>query len=85
MDLQMGALEIIFGIVLIIFSIAIVAVVLFQEGNQKSLGAISGGADNFIGKSKARGVDAMLERMTRFVAIGFFLLTVAVNIVVFFA
>jgi len=83
--MQMSALEIVFGIVLIIFSIAIVAVVLFQEGNQKGLGAISGGADNFIGKSKARGLDAMLERMTRFVAIGFFLLTIAVNIVVFFA
>ena len=83
--MQMSALEIIFGIVLIIFSVAIVAVVLFQEGNQKSLGAISGGGDNFIGKSKSRGVDAMLERMTRFVAIGFFLLTIAVNVVVFFA
>lgn len=82
--MELGAVEIILGAVIILFSIGIIAVVLFQEGHQKNLGAISGGADNFLGKTKARGVDAMLEKITKFVAIGFFLVTIAVNAIIFF-
>ena len=82
--MQMGAVEIILGAVIILFSIGIVAVVLFQEGHQKNLGAISGGADNFLGRTKARGLDAMLEKITKFVAIGFFLVAIVVNAVIFF-
>ena len=38
----MGAVEIIFGIVLLLFALAIIIVVLLQEGHQQSLGAITG-------------------------------------------
>ena len=44
----MGAVEIIFGIVLLLFALAIIIVVLLQEGHQQSLGAITGGADTFL-------------------------------------
>ncbi len=81
--MAMGSVQIILGVIIILFSIGIIAVVLFQEGHQKNLGAISGGADNFLGKTKARGVDAMLERITKFVAIGFFVVVVVVNVIVF--
>ena len=81
----MSTVEIIFGIILLLFSIAIVLVVLLQEGHQKNLGAITGGADTFLEKHQARSVDAFLARWTKVIAVGFFLLVIAINAVVFFA
>lgn len=80
----MGALEIIFGIVLLLFSIAIIIVVLLQEGHQQNLGAIIGGADTFLSKNKARSIDAFLNRWTKFIALGFFVLVIVINIIMYF-
>ena len=54
----MNALEIVLGIILMLFAIAIIIVILLQEGNQKNLGVVTGGADTFLSKNKARSVDA---------------------------
>ncbi len=82
----MGVLELIFGIVLLVFAVAIIAVVILQEGRQAGIsGAIQGGADSFLSKNKARTVDAFLSRATKFIAVLFFLLTIGVNVIVFFA
>lgn len=43
----MGAVQIIFGAVLLLFSIAIILIVLLQEGHQKNVGVVTGGADTF--------------------------------------
>lgn len=80
----MGVVEIIFGIVLLVFSIAIILVVLLQEGSQKNMGVISGGADTFLSKHKARSVDAFLSRWTKVIAIGFFVLVIVINAVMYF-
>lgn len=81
----MSSIEIIFGIILILFSVAIVAVVLFQEGHQQNLGAISGvNNDTFLSKNRARSIDAFLERWTKFIAIGFFLVVILINAIMFF-
>ncbi len=80
----MGAVEIIFGVILLLFSIAIVVVVLLQEGHQQNLGAITGGADTFLSKNKARSIDAFLARWTKFIAIGFFVLVIAINVIMYF-
>ena len=66
--------EVIIGVILILFSLVIIAVVLLQEGRQANLGAISGAADSFLEKGKARTWDARLARMTKFIAIAFFVL-----------
>ncbi len=81
----MGVVEIIFGIILMIFAIVLISVVLLQEGNQKNLGAISGGADTFLSKNKARTVDALLAKGTKFVAIAFFVTVIVINIILRFA
>ncbi|WP_017726331.1 preprotein translocase subunit SecG [Halalkalibacterium ligniniphilum] len=66
-------------VLLIIVSIALIAVVLLQSGRSAGLsGAISGGAEQLIGKQKARGIDAVLSRMTVILAVLFFLLTILV-------
>lgn len=80
----MSALEIVFGIVLLLFSVAIIIVVLLQEGNQKNMGVVTGGADTFLSKNKARSVDAFLSRWTKVIAIGFFLFVIVVNVVMYF-
>ena len=80
----MGPVEIIFGIILLLFSIAIIIVVLLQEGHQQNLGAITGGADTFLAKNKARSLDAFLSRWTKFIALGFFVLVIGINIIMYF-
>lgn len=81
----LSIIEIIGGIALILFSIAIVLVVLFQEGQQQSMGAISGGAaDTFLAKNKSRSIDTFLARWTKFIAVGFFIMVILVNAVSFF-
>ncbi len=80
----MGALEIVFGIILLLFALAIIIVVLLQEGSQKNMGVITGGADTFLSKNKARSVDAFLSRWTKVIAIGFFLFVIVVNAVMYF-
>lgn len=81
----MGALQLIFGSIFLIFCLAIIIVVLLQEGHEQSLGTITGGADTFFAKNKARSIDAFLARWTKVIAIVFFLLDIAMNVIVFFA
>ena len=80
----MTALQIVFGIILLLFSVAITVIVLLQEGHQQNLGAITGGADTFLSKNKARSVDAFLARWTKVIAVGFFALVIIINAVMFF-
>ena len=48
----MSTIEWVFGIILAIFAIAIIIVVLLQEGHQKDLGTVTGGADTFFDKTR---------------------------------
>ncbi len=70
----MSIWEIIIGIVLIGFSLLIIAVVLLQEGRQANLGTISGAADSFMEKGKARTWDARLAKWTKVISVTFFVL-----------
>ncbi len=81
----MSSLEIVLGIMLILFAIGVIAVVLFQEGQQKSLGSITGsGSETFLSKNKSRSIDAFLERWTRVISVGFFIMVIAVNMLLYF-
>ena len=81
----MSSIEIFFGVMLILFAIAIVAVVLFQEGKQSNSGVITGaGTDTFLTKNKSRSIDAFLARWTKFIAIMFFILIIGINAITFF-
>lgn len=73
----MGITEIIVGSLIIILAIVIIAAILLQEGRRAGInGAISGGADTFLSKNKARSVDAFLARWTKVIAIVFMILVV---------
>ena len=69
------------GIVMLVLSVIIIAVVLLQQGRRSGIGAISGGADTFLSKGKARTADAKLSRMTKYIAIAFFVLAVVANVI----
>ncbi len=78
----MSAWEIILGIAVILVSLIIIAVILFQQGHRSGInGAISGGADTFLSKNKARTFDATLARITKYVAILFFVLALVANVI----
>ncbi len=56
----------------VILALILIAVVLLQSGKNAGLsGSISGGAETFFGKNKARTLDGMLSRVTTGVAILF--------------
>ncbi|TXO05119.1 preprotein translocase subunit SecG, partial [Staphylococcus aureus] len=65
---------------LIIDCIALITVVLLQEGKSSGLsGAISGGAEQLFGKQKQRGVDLFLNRLTIILSILFFVLMICIS------
>ncbi len=70
------------GAVMLVISIVITVVVLLQQGRRQGInGAISGGADTFLSKNKARSVDALLERTTKYFAFGFFILALVADVI----
>ena len=67
-------------VLLILDCIALVTVVLLQEGKSNGLsGAISGGAEQLFGKQKQRGIDLFLHRLTIVLSIIFFLLMLGIT------
>lgn len=73
-------LSVILKILFILVCVAIVALVLMQEGKSAGLGAISGAAESYWGKNKGRSMEGMLGKITKYLAIGFILLAVLLNV-----
>ncbi|MGE9970523.1 preprotein translocase subunit SecG [Candidatus Pseudoscillospira sp. SGI.172] len=75
-------LKLILTILQVLLGVFLVVVVLLQEGKTAGLsGAISGGADTFLSKNKAKSWDAKLARWTKWVAIAFVVLTLVLSLV----
>ena len=69
-------MQLFFTIIQVIVAILLTAVVILQSGKRSGLsGAIAGGADTFLSKNKAKSWDAKLAKMTKWVAIGFMVIT----------
>ena len=79
----MGALRIILTVLFIFDCVALVIVVLMQEGKAAGLGAISGAAETYWGKNKGRSMEGMLVKVTKVLAVGFILLAAVLNLNVF--
>ncbi len=62
----------VFTVLLIISGLILIASILMQSGKSAGLsGSIGGGAEQLFGKQKARGYEAMFERVTKFAAVAF--------------
>ena len=75
-------LKLVLSIVLVVLSLALIAIVMLQSGKSAGLsGAIAGGADTFLSKNKAKPLDAKLSKMTKWVAIAFMVLALLISLV----
>ena len=80
----MNALGIILGIVLAVVSVAIIIVIILQEGNQQGIGVVTGAADSYFSKNKARSIDAFRSRWTKVFAAVFVIFVIALNVLSYF-
>lgn len=76
----MEALRIVLTIIFIVVSIALLVIVLMQEGKSAGLGAISGAAETYWGKAKGRSMEGMLGKITKWLAVLFMVLAAVLNI-----
>ena len=68
-------------IIQLLCGLVLIAVVMLQSGKSAGLsGAIAGGVDTFLSKNKAKTVDAKLAKWTKWVAIGFMVLSLVIGL-----
>ncbi len=70
------------SIIMVIACLFLIVTILLQHGTTAGAsGAVVGGAaESFLGKNKARGIDAMLGKMTTIVAVVFIVCALALNV-----
>jgi preprotein translocase subunit SecG len=67
-------------IALAVISVILIVVVLLQSSKNAGLsGTVGGGAEHLMGKAKARGIDALLSRLTTIFAILFMIAALVVG------
>lgn len=79
----MGALKIFLTIVFIIVCVALVVLVLAQEGKSAGLGAMGGGTETYWGKNKGRSAEGLIVKLTKVLAVLFMVFAVILNLNVF--
>ena len=80
----MAVVKTILTVIYILICIALVVVVLMQEGKSAGLsGAINGIADTYWGKNKGRSMEGMLVKSTAIFVVAFIVLAVVLNLSVF--
>ena len=75
----MDTLRIIVTALYVVICIALVVVVIMQEGKSAGLGAISGMAETYWGKNKGRSMEGKLELITKILATLFIVISVVLN------
>ena len=61
-------MTIVIGILLLISALIMIVTVLLQSSERTGIGAVSGAAETFFGKNKAKGMDAKLALLTKICA-----------------
>lgn len=78
----MSTLTIIFTILQVLSGLAVTVIVLMQSGKSAGLsGSISGGAETFFSKGKAKTLDVKLAKLTKWFALVFVVLTLVLNLI----
>lgn len=75
-----NVLETILTILFAIDCVALVVIVLLQEGKSAGLGALSGASDSYWGQNKGRSMEGALVKITRWAAILFVVLAIVLNL-----
>ena len=79
----MEIVRIILTVVFIIVCLALIGIVLLQEGKSAGLGALSGATETYWGKNKGRSMEGLLVKITRILAVSFMVLAAILNLSVF--
>lgn len=78
----MGALKTVLIVLDVIASLALVVIILVQSGKESGLsGAIAGNSDSYMSKRGKGGLDKILAKATKWVALAWILLTLSLQIV----
>ena len=78
----MEVVKIIVTVLEVIASLALVVVVLFQSGKEAGLsGAIAGNNESYMGKGKGGSWDKKLASATKWIALAWILLTLALSLI----
>ncbi len=70
-------------VLFIIVCIALIVVILMQEGKSAGLGSLSGQVDSYVSKNRGRTREGKLERATVILGILFFALAIGLSLKVF--
>ena len=77
----MEVVKIILTVLEVIASLVLVFVVLMQSGKEAGLsGALSGNSDSYLSKSGKGGLDKLLAKATKWVALAWLVLTLALSL-----
>ena len=78
----MGVFKIILTVLEVIASVGLIAVVLMQSGKEAGLsGALAGNNESYMNKSKMGGLDKMLAKITKWVALAWIVLTLILSLI----
>ncbi len=55
-------------VLMVVLAIGMIVIVMMQSGNQNNLGAITGAAESFFGKNKAKTMESKFKRWTVIIA-----------------
>ncbi len=76
----MKVLHIILTVIQVLCAVGLVAIVMMQSGKESGMGVITGSSDSFLSKNKSGSRDAMLAKLTKWVAGVFMVLTLVLNL-----
>ena len=75
-------MQLVLSIIVVVVAVLLTVIVMLQSGKNSGLsGAIAGGSDSFLAKNKASTMDAKLTRWTKYVALVFVLLVLALSLI----
>lgn len=80
----MSVLDYVFGVIFILVCVALVVLVLMQEGKNQGLGAIQGTVENtYWGKNKGRSREGILKKITVGLSVLFVVFAIVLNMGLF--
>ncbi|MBR4671531.1 MAG: preprotein translocase subunit SecG [Butyrivibrio sp.] len=80
----MSTLSYVVGVIFILICLALVVLVLAQEGKNQGLGAIQGTVENtYWGKNRGRSTEGILKTVTVVLSVAFIVLSIILNMHMF--
>ena len=73
-------MRLVLNILFIIICVALVVLVLMQEGKSQGLAALNGGSDSYWGKNKGRSMEGRLAKITAVVCTLFVVIALILNL-----